>query len=52
VLDAVSFHDRNAEPLVGVGASLVQPPTLPEQLHRVYELLLGLAPDENQEKGP
>ena len=38
--------------LVGIGASLVQPPTPPEQLHRVYELLLGLVPDESQEKGP
>jgi AcrR family transcriptional regulator len=32
--------------LVGIGASLVQPPTPPDQLRRVYELLLGLVPDE------
>jgi AcrR family transcriptional regulator len=32
--------------LVGIGASLVQPPTPPDQLQRVYELLLGSVPDE------
>ena len=39
--------------LVGIGASLVQPPTPPEQLQRVYELLLGLVPNESlQERRP
>jgi AcrR family transcriptional regulator len=37
--------------LVGIGASLVQPPTSPDQLQAVYELLLGLVPDQSQEKG-
>jgi AcrR family transcriptional regulator len=32
--------------LVGIGASLIQPPTPPDQLQRVYELLLGLVPDK------
>jgi AcrR family transcriptional regulator len=32
--------------LVGIGASLVQPPTPPDQLRSVYELLLGLVPEE------
>jgi AcrR family transcriptional regulator len=31
--------------LVGIGASLVQPPTPPDQLRSVYELLLGLVPE-------
>jgi AcrR family transcriptional regulator len=31
--------------LVGIGASLIQPPTPPDQLQRVYELLLGSVPD-------
>jgi AcrR family transcriptional regulator len=38
--------------LVGIGASLLQPPTPRDQLQRVYELLLGLVPDQSQEKGP
>jgi AcrR family transcriptional regulator len=37
--------------LVGIGASLVQPPTPPDQLRRVYELLLDLVPEEGQRKG-
>jgi AcrR family transcriptional regulator len=36
--------------LVGIGASLIQPPTSPEQLRRVYELLLDLVPAEGQQK--
>jgi AcrR family transcriptional regulator len=32
--------------LVGIGASLIQPPTPQDQLQRVYELLLGLVPDK------
>jgi AcrR family transcriptional regulator len=32
--------------LVGIGASLVQPPTPPDQLQRVYELLQRLVPHE------
>jgi AcrR family transcriptional regulator len=31
--------------LVGIGASLVQPPTPPDQLRSVYELLLDLVPE-------
>ena len=38
--------------LVGIGASLLQPPAPPDQLRDVYELLLGLVPDESQEQGP
>jgi AcrR family transcriptional regulator len=34
--------------LVGIGASLVQPPTPPDQLRNVYELLLDLVPDVDQ----
>ena len=34
--------------LVGIGASLIQPPTPPDQLRSVYELLLDLVPDENR----
>jgi hypothetical protein len=37
--------------LVGIGASLVQPPTPPNELRRVYELLLGLVPNDSQQKG-
>jgi AcrR family transcriptional regulator len=37
--------------LVGIGASLVQPPTPPDQLQRIYELLLGLVPGKSEEKG-
>jgi AcrR family transcriptional regulator len=33
--------------LVGIGASLIQPPTPPDQLRRVYELLLDAVPDES-----
>ena len=38
--------------LVGIGASLVQPPTPPEQLQHIYELLLGLVPDQSEEESP
>ena len=38
--------------LVGIGASLVQPPTPPNELRRVYELLLGLVPNDSQQKVP
>jgi AcrR family transcriptional regulator len=38
--------------LVGIGASLIQPPTPADQLQRVYELLLGLVPDQSKGKGP
>jgi AcrR family transcriptional regulator len=38
--------------LVGIGASLIQPPTPPEELRRVYELLLGLVPGEVGKRGP
>jgi AcrR family transcriptional regulator len=34
--------------LVGIGASLVQPPTPRDQLRSVYELLLDLVPDKGQ----
>jgi AcrR family transcriptional regulator len=44
--DPAAAHTAALLPyLVGIGASLVQPPTPPEQLQRVYELLLGLVPD-------
>jgi AcrR family transcriptional regulator len=36
--------------LVGIGASLVQPPTPPDQLRNVYELLLDLVPERDQHK--
>ena len=36
--------------LVGIGASLAQPPTPPEELQRVYELLLGLVADQARRK--
>jgi AcrR family transcriptional regulator len=32
--------------LVGIGASLIQPPTPRDQLQRVYELLLAAVPDQ------
>lgn len=35
--------------LVGIGGSLIQPPTPRDQLQRVYELLLGLMPQVTQE---
>jgi AcrR family transcriptional regulator len=51
--DSAQAHTAALLPyLVGIGASLVQPPTPPDQLQRIYELLLGLVPDESQEKGP
>jgi len=37
--------------LVGIGASLVQPPTSRDQLRSIYELLLGLVPEESQHTG-
>jgi AcrR family transcriptional regulator len=49
--DPAQAHSAALLPyLVGIGASLVQPPTPPDQLQRIYELLLGLVPDESQEK--
>jgi hypothetical protein len=36
--------------LVGIGASLIQPPTPRDQLQRVYELLLELC-DQNNSQG-
>ena len=36
--------------LVGIGASLVQPPTPPDQLQRVYELLQRLVPHEARKR--
>lgn len=38
--------------LVGIGASLIRPPTPRDQLQRVYELLLGLVAGVNGDKGP
>jgi AcrR family transcriptional regulator len=38
--------------LVGIGASLIQPPTPDDQLQRVYELLLGLVAGVSQGKSP
>jgi hypothetical protein len=50
--DPAAVHAAALLPyLVGIGASLVQPPTPPDHLQRVYELLLGLVPDESREKG-
>jgi hypothetical protein len=49
--DPAAVHTAALLPyLVGIGASLVQPPTPPDQLRRVYELLLGLVPNESQQK--
>ena len=49
--DPAAAHTAALLPyLVGIGASLIQPPTPPDQLRRVYELLLGLVPEENQQK--
>lgn len=49
--DPAAVHTAALLPyLVGIGASLVQPPTSQDQLRRVYELLLGLVPDESQHK--
>jgi AcrR family transcriptional regulator len=51
--DPAAVHTAALLPyLVGIGASLVQPPTPPGQLQRVYELLLKLVPDESQEESP
>ncbi len=50
--DPAAVHTAALLPyLVGIGASLVQPPTPPDQLRSVYELLLGLVPEESQHKG-
>jgi AcrR family transcriptional regulator len=47
--DPAEVHTAALLPyLVGIGASLVQPPTPPDQLRRVYELLLDLVPEEGQ----
>jgi AcrR family transcriptional regulator len=35
--------------LVGIGASLVQPPTPRDQLQRIYELLLKFIPDQSNQ---
>ncbi len=49
--DPAAVHTAALLPyLVGIGASLVQPPTPPDQLRGVYELLLGLVPNESQQK--
>jgi AcrR family transcriptional regulator len=49
--DPAAVHTAALLPyLVGIGASLVQPPTPPGQLRGVYELLLGLVPNESQQK--
>jgi len=45
--DPAAVHTAALLPyLVGIGASLVQPPTSRDQLRSVYELLLGLVPEE------
>jgi len=50
--DPAAVHTAALLPyLVGIGASLVQPPTPPDQLRSVYELLLGHVPEEDQHKG-
>ena len=44
--DPAEVHTAALLPyLVGIGASLVQPPTPPDQLRSVYELLLDLVPE-------
>lgn len=49
--DPAAAHTAALLPyLVGIGASLVQPPTPRDELQRIYELLLGLVPDEGQQK--
>ena len=49
--DPAAVHTAALLPyLVGIGASLVQPPTPPDRLRGVYELLLGLVPNESQQK--
>jgi AcrR family transcriptional regulator len=51
--DRAAAHTAALLPyLVGIGASLVQPPTPKDELQRVYELLLGLVPDQSQEESP
>jgi AcrR family transcriptional regulator len=50
--DPAAVHTAALLPyLVGIGASLVQPPTPPDQLQSVYELLLALVPEKSQHKG-
>jgi AcrR family transcriptional regulator len=49
---AVAYTAALLPYLVGIGASLIQPPTPREQLQRVYELLLGLVPGQSKGKGP
>jgi AcrR family transcriptional regulator len=49
--DPAAVHTAALLPyLVGIGASLVQPPTPPDQLRSVYELLLGMVPDKSLHK--
>jgi AcrR family transcriptional regulator len=49
--DPADVHTAALLPyLVGIGASLVQPPTPPDQLRSVYELLLNLVPEESLDK--
>jgi AcrR family transcriptional regulator len=49
--DPAEVHTAALLPyLVGIGASLVQPPTPPDQLRSVYELLLNLVPEESPDK--
>jgi AcrR family transcriptional regulator len=49
--DPAQVHTAALLPyLVGIGASLVQPPTPSDQLQRVYELLLTLVPKESQKE--
>jgi AcrR family transcriptional regulator len=38
--------------LVGIGASLIQPPTPPDHLQQVYELLLSSVPEESHQDTP
>jgi AcrR family transcriptional regulator len=50
--DPAEVHTAALLPyLVGIGASLIQPPTSPDQLRRVYELLLDLVPEASPTKG-
>jgi AcrR family transcriptional regulator len=49
--DPAAVHTAALLPyLVGIGASLVQPPTPPDQLRSVYELLLRFVPEKSQPK--
>lgn len=49
--DPAAVHTAALLPyLVGIGASLVQPPTPPDQLQNVYRLMLDLVPDASQPK--